>query len=96
MFRRGEDVVEREVAGEVFLVPIRGSVADLQELYALNEVGSWLWSRLDGSQSVDDLVAGVAGEFDVDESQARKDAESFLEDLLSAGLVTKLTPDEKP
>ena len=90
VFQRVEEVVEREVAGEVFLVPIRGHLADLQELFVLNEVGNWLWARLDGTRTVAELVAGVTAEFEVDESRAREDAAAFLEDLLEAGLVREI------
>ena len=34
------------MAGETFLVPIRGHLADLQELFVLNEAGQRLWDRL--------------------------------------------------
>lgn len=90
VIQRVEEVVEREVAGEVFLVPIRGRLADLQELFVLNEVGSWLWARLDGRRTIAELAAGVAAEFEVDESRAREDTAAFLEDLLEAGLVREV------
>lgn len=90
MLRRVEEVVEREVAGEMFLVPIRGRLADLQELFVLNEVGKWLWARLDGTRTVAELVAGVAADFEVDESRASEDTAVFLEDLLEAGLVREV------
>jgi hypothetical protein len=84
---RAEEIVEREVAGETFLVPVRGRLADLQELFVLNEVGSWLWERLDGRNLLDDLVASVVAEFQVDEAQARRDTELFLKQLREASLV---------
>ena len=80
--------MQREVSGETFLVPIRGSLADLQELYVLNEVGQWLWRRMDGSSTLDNLIAELAGEFEVDEDQARRDTDSFFRQLLEAGLVS--------
>ena len=85
--RAVDDVIEREVAGEVFLVPIRGRLADLHDLFVLNEVGRWLWRRLDGSQSVDALVAGVVEEFEVDDDRARADVDAFLNELQAAGLA---------
>lgn len=84
-------VVQREVAGETFLVPIHGHVADLQELFVLNEVGRFLWDRLDGSTSVDDLVGAVVAEFEVGEVQARRDVEAFLGKLEEAELVEEHT-----
>lgn len=91
VYRRVEDVVQREVAGEVFLVPIRGRLADLQELFVLNEVGHWIWRRLDRPCTLDDLVAGMVAEFEVDEGQAGHDAELFLQELVESGLAEELT-----
>jgi hypothetical protein len=81
------EVVQREIAGETFLVPVRGHLAELQELIVLNEVGSWLWARLDGQNGLDDLVESVVAEFEVDEAQAKCDIESFLDQLHQASLL---------
>jgi Coenzyme PQQ synthesis protein D (PqqD) len=93
-FQRIDEVVQREVAGEVFLVPIRGHLADLQELFVLNEVGRWLWDRLDGRTGLDDLAKAVTAEFEVDVKQARRDAELFILRLAEAGLVKESLPSE--
>jgi hypothetical protein len=82
-------VVMREIVGETFLVPIHGHIADLQELFVLNEVGRYLWDRLDGMSSVDELIAAVFSEFNVEEQEARRDTLMFLEDLMRAGLAEK-------
>jgi len=87
VLRRVDDVVQREVAGEVFLVPIRGHLADLQELFVLSETGLAVWERLDGTLTTPELAAGLVAEFDVDENQALRDTEAFLEQLREAGLV---------
>lgn len=79
--------MQREVAGETFLVPIHGHLADLQELFVLNEVGRWLWDHLDDSCLLDDLVGGVVADFEVDEETARRDIEGFLRQLVEAGLA---------
>ena len=93
-FRRTGDVVRREVVGEVFLVPIRGQLADLQELFVLNEVGDWIWARLTAACSIDELMEGIVAGFEVTPDQARADAERFLQELAQAGLVEEidLTP----
>ena len=86
-FQRVEDVIERTVAGEVFLVPIRGELADLQELFALNEVGSWLWARLDGSRRISELAGELSEEYDVTDNDALRDTTQFVGELLEAGLL---------
>ena len=86
-FKRRESVVRRDVAGETFLVPIHGHLADLQELFVLNEVGAWLWDRLEEKRCLEDLVVGVRAEFAVDGEQALRDTDSFVQQLVEAGLV---------
>jgi hypothetical protein len=86
------DVIYREVAGEAFLVPIRGRLADIRELIVLNEVGRWLWVRLDGTQSIDQLVEGLTAEFDVSAEQARRETETFLAELAGAGFAEEALP----
>jgi hypothetical protein len=59
-------------------------------LFVLNEVGSWIWDQLDEPRQVVDLAAGIGSEFEVDEEQALSDAESFLRDLVEAGLAEEV------
>jgi hypothetical protein len=92
VLRRIDDIVDREVAGELFMVPIRGHLADLQELFVVNDTGRWLWDRLDGSSSVQELVLGMTAEFDVDQSEAERDVRAFLSELLEVGLVVESGP----
>jgi hypothetical protein len=90
---RASDVVQRTVAGEAFLVPVRGRLADLQELFVLNEVGSWIWERLDGRTSQEAITESLTAEFGVEAAQARRDLEEFLEQLVSAGLAQVIAAD---
>jgi hypothetical protein len=87
MLSKKNDVVQREVAGEVFLVPIRGHLADLQELFVLNETGRWIWEHLDGPCRLDELAMRMIAEFDVDKTTACEDLEEFAQNLVEAGLA---------
>lgn len=87
LLTRSGGVVRRDVAGETFLVPVRGSIADLQELFIANEVGGWLWDRLEHPSRLDEVVADLVAEFEVDEQQAREDVNAFLQQLSEAGLL---------
>ncbi len=91
--RRLEDVILREIAGEVFLVPIRGRLADLQELFVLNDVGEWLWQRLDGTRSQDVLVEELIASFEVTPAEAASDLDGFLRELDEAGLLEPMSAE---
>ena len=79
--------VTRQVGGETLIVPVSGSVADLESIFVLNEVGSHIWHVLGSPVTVDDLVRAVVAKFDVTAESARADVLAFLEDLSSRRLV---------
>jgi len=81
------DLVTRKVAGETLIVPIRGQVGDLEAIFTLNEVGSLIWSLLDGRHTGAEMAAAVADEYDVDPAAARADTLEFLRGLAEAGLI---------
>ena len=85
--RHIQDVVVREIAGEVFVVPIRGRLADMDELFVLNSVGQWIWQRLDGTVSTEELAEGVSASFEVEVDDARTDVAAFIGELEAAGLL---------
>ncbi len=58
------DVVARTVGGETLLVPVKGNVAQCDRFFILNQTGSFLWSKIDGTRSVDELSATVRVAFE--------------------------------
>lgn len=69
-------LAERIIDGEALIVNAEGG-----EILVLNDVGAFIWTRLDGSHDVASLVADVLDEFDVDPAAARADVEAFLDSL---------------
>ena len=84
---RESGVVTRAVAGETVLVPVRERVADLDYVYTLDAVATFVWERIDGKTSVDALLGAILEGFDVDEPTAVADLGELLADLREAGLV---------
>lgn len=93
LYRRSDQAVRREIAGEILLVPVRGELAHLQQMFVLNPVGDFIWSRLDGGTDVGGLVEAVVEEFDVSREEARSDLEEFLGRLAEAGLASAVEPE---
>lgn len=81
------DVVGRHIAGEELLIPIRGKLADMQRIFALDPVAAHIWKKLDGSSDLEAILQSVLATFDVSEEQARKDVQSFVRQLEAEGLV---------
>jgi hypothetical protein len=83
----GRSVVTRRIADETILVPVAGDVGDLDGVYTLNEVGSFIWHRIDGRTRPDAIARALSEEFDVTVEQALQDVREFVDTLLSRGLV---------
>ena len=61
---RSEDIVPREIEGELIIVPIASGIGDMEdELYTLNETGRSIWERIDGKRSIRDIAADLSVEY---------------------------------
>lgn len=76
-----ERMAERKVGEETVLVPLSGNVADLNEMFTLNEVGSLIWENLTENTSLQSLTDSVTATFDVSENEAEEDIRAFLSEL---------------
>jgi Coenzyme PQQ synthesis protein D (PqqD) len=83
IYAKNSDFVQREVAGECILIPIRRQLTDVNSLYVLNETGAALWRRMDGKTPLQAILLDTLNEFDVTQTQLEQDVASLLEDLLS-------------
>ncbi len=86
-YAKAAGVVKREIAGELFLVPVKRKLADMQNLFVLHGCAECVWDRIDGAADRQGLIAGVVGEFDVSEEVACDDVDKFLGLLLAEGLI---------
>jgi hypothetical protein len=83
----GKSLVTRRIAGETILVPVAGDVADLDAIYTLNEVGSFIWHLIDGRRSAQAIAEAVSAEYDVTLEQAARDVDELLTALEAKGLA---------
>jgi len=87
IYRQGGDVVTRKIAGELFIVPVSGKLANTQRMFALTPVGAYIWTLFDGHRPLNDLRDTVLLTYNVEKSQAESDIRELVEDLLGAGLI---------
>jgi hypothetical protein len=82
-----KELICRDIAGEYFLVPVGKSVYDTNGLFAMTELGGFLWNLLPEAESADDLVKAVLADYEVDEATARADILEFLQKLEKLGIL---------
>lgn len=60
IYAKSRDLVEREIEGEIIIVPLTSGIGDLEdELFSLNEVGKDIWTRIDGKKPVSEIRNSV-------------------------------------
>lgn len=82
VYVRNDRVVSRKIVDELILVPIRQSVADMEALYTVNEVGARVYELIDGKRPVREIVEAIVSEFDVAFATAEADVREFIAQLL--------------
>lgn len=82
-----KEFVLREIAGDYILVPVGKTALDFNGLITVNEIGAFLWEKLQEDVSVEDLLAEVLKEYDVDEATAREDIEEFIDSLRKSEII---------
>lgn len=81
------EFIARDIAGELVLVPVGTAAKNYAGLVTCNEVGAFIWKKLESETSMDGLVSAILDEFEIDEATARKDAEEFVEKLKGINAV---------
>jgi hypothetical protein len=85
VFRRSGDVRYRHVPPETVVVRV-----EVPETMVLNEVGGRVLELLDGCRRVEEVLAAIVAEFDVERGQARADLLRFLGELRSCGALEEV------
>jgi hypothetical protein len=93
---RSTEIAARMLAGEMIVM----SAAD-SSLFTLNEQATAIWEAADGVTPLRDLVnRAVCEVFDVDPEVAYRDAETFVTELASHGVLllsdSPIVPPEQP
>lgn len=81
------ELIKRTIAGETFLVPIGEGAKKFNGMFALNELGDFLWERIPAAKDPAELVELVLAEYDVTRETAEEDTSAFLGELASIGLL---------
>ena len=75
-------VMSRKIGDEHVLLDVEKGV-----YFGLDAVGSRLWELIEAAPTVDEMVAAVVREYEVEEPDARRDVVRLMQELLDRGLV---------
>ena len=78
-----EDVVAREIEGELIIVPLVAGIGDMEdELFTLNETGKAIWDHLDGRASLQEVVADLSQEYNAKPGEIERDVLGMVGELV--------------
>ena len=85
-----DDVVVREIEGEIVIVPLTSGIGDLEdELFTLNETGRDVWTRIDGSRPLTAVVQELAAEYDAPDGLIQSDVVGLLQELYDRRMIVE-------
>jgi hypothetical protein len=88
VYRPSEDLVVREIEGQLILIPIAAGIGDMEdELYSLNDSARAVWAKLDGTRTVATVVDELATEYAASPDKIGDDVLGLLAELVKRRMV---------
>ncbi len=91
IYKPSNDVVAREIEGEIILVPLVSGMGDLEdELYTLNATGMAVWKLLDGKRDLKSVVALLAAKYKAPTTVVARDVTELTGELLQRNMLVEV------
>ena len=84
-----KELIMREIAGDVILVPVGETVLEHNGLFMLNEISGRIWQLLQEGTSFEEIAETLEGEYDAPSQVIRQDLEEFLNALVAHGILER-------
>ncbi len=89
-----EDVVFRDIEGELIIVPLTWGVGRAEDeedaIFTLNETGRAIWERLDGQRSLRDVVEELSAEYQAPAGEIEGDVTGLVTELLKRNMLVEI------
>jgi Coenzyme PQQ synthesis protein D (PqqD) len=83
-----EDVVAREIEGELIIVPLASGIGDMEdELYTLNDTGKAIWGKLDGARTLAQIAKELSAEYNTPAADIERDVIGLAGELARRKMV---------
>lgn len=86
-YSKSDNIVTRRIANQTLLVPVTASVAELDSIFMLNEVGTRIWGLIDRQTTLEAIVETIIREYEVGPEEALSSVLEFVDSLREAKLI---------
>jgi len=81
-YRVKQGLIAQSVDGELLILN-----REQEKIHQLNLVASFIWNKLDGQITLEQLVTAITENYDVEQNAAKNDLESLLTELSDLNLI---------
>ncbi|MDT8390369.1 MAG: PqqD family protein [Lentisphaeria bacterium] len=86
--RKSDDIVAREIEGEMIIIPMTAGIGDMEdEIYALDEISLDIWNRIDGIKSAGQIAQELDAAYDASLETIQADVLGLLGELVKRGII---------
>ena len=87
VYCKSERFVEKDIGEEKVLVPLTDNVADMNKVFNLNEVASFIYNTIDGKKSIASVRDALIENYDVSEEIAVNDISYFITNMVNNDIL---------
>lgn len=87
MYRRNEDFILREIAGEYIIIPTGKAVSKVSGMITVSETSAFIWGLLDTPRTLEELIAKTIDTYEVPAARAQSDIQQLLAKLSVLGML---------
>ena len=89
-YKTSDKVVTRKIEENLIIVPLNEGIGDLDaEMFSLNITGTAVWEKLDGTKSLDTVIAETAQEYHISYGKIKDDVIEIVNQLLNIGFLVE-------
>lgn len=82
-----KELILREIAGDIILVPVGKTVIEHNGLFLLNEVSGDIWKLIQQGKTKEEIIEAMIEMYDADPEAIRGDTEEFLGKLVEKDIL---------
>jgi len=92
IFAPSDDIVAREIEGELIIVPLTAGIGDLEdELFSLNGTGKAIWLLIDGKRSLREIAASLEAEYEAASEEIAQDVRGLVQELVIRKILVEVS-----
>lgn len=79
--------IMKDVAGSKVVLPLGERQAEIRGIITFNDIGAEVFNMLDGTNSVEEIIARILKDYDAPYETVKSDVEKLIEKMRENGLV---------